>query len=420
MGVTNLIKLITKHAGKAAMKKYPLEKFSGMVVAVDASLMIYKTVLAVRATGVDITNRKGELTSHLQGILTKIVKLLEHNITPIFVFDGKPPDIKKKTSEVRDAKRLKAKNNLTEMAPDSADFIKNFKDEYKPTAEQTAELQIMLDIIGIPYILAPGEADVVCAWLASRSDENGQRYVKGVCSDDSDMLAFGAKYLFKDMSVFMKNTSQITVVSLHKALNKMNITMDQFVDLCALLGCDNCDNIPKIGAITAYKNICDHESLEKIIDLYKKKKFDHHKGFDFKQLIIARDYFKTAVTDIDSDIVKGKLKITGHNLKLRQIQFDTFMDFMCVKHNFDVLKIETIGEKLRELNTKMNVTRLNTECYHTLLQKISENYDILSSDSDTDSDSDSDTPVAKPATKSMIKSTNKSMIKSKSQLSKKT
>ena len=111
MGIDGIIKVI-KAESKKSIKAYHLDRFDGMTVAVDASIMIYQTVLAVRKGGTDLTNEKGGLTSHLKGILTKIIMFLRHRITPIFVFDGKPPELKEGTLEERREKRRKAEEEL--------------------------------------------------------------------------------------------------------------------------------------------------------------------------------------------------------------------------------------------------------------------------------------------------------------------
>ena len=242
MGIKGLPGLIMAIAGLSAIHSYDFSSFHKMYVAVDTSLIMYQTVIALRSKGKDLVNEKGELTSHLQGIFYKILSFLANGITPIFVFDGKAPDIKRKTLESRRERKLQAEASAKthEADLDQDEYIKNFKKAFSPTKKDFMELQIMLDLMGIPYIIAPGEAEVVCAWLAARRDETGMRFVKGVCSDDSDVLALGAPYMFKDMLKFTKNNNKIKVISLHKAEVAMGLNHEQFVELCVLLGCDYC------------------------------------------------------------------------------------------------------------------------------------------------------------------------------------
>nr|TKW29272.1 hypothetical protein SEVIR_3G385200v2 [Setaria viridis] len=52
-----------------------------------------------------LTNEAGEVTSHLQGMLNRTVRMLEAGIKPVFVFDGEPPEMKKKELAKRSLKR---------------------------------------------------------------------------------------------------------------------------------------------------------------------------------------------------------------------------------------------------------------------------------------------------------------------------
>jgi len=377
MGIDGLPKLIRDTAGKKATKAYNLTSFRGMRVAVDASLMIYQTVIALRASGKDLKNKQGQLTSHIQGLFFKILNFLEKGIIPIFVYDGAPPEIKKKTIEMRNERKEAAKATLSDLS-DSEDelYIKKFRESFKPTKEDFKESRILLDLMGIPYIIAPGEADPVCAWLTLRNDTHGKKYAKGVCSDDSDMLALGATYLFKDMLRFMSDSKQAVVISLKKALKQMDLTFEQFQDMCVLLGCDYCDRIKGIGPKNAYKLIKAHGSLEDVIEFLRQK--EKFADLDSDCLITARDYFKSAISDLDNN---NEFVLTDNNLQLRKYQHDELIDFMCAKHNFDFQKIHRGVERLKKYNANMNVTRLNNKKVHKILKPKKFDF-MISSDED--------------------------------------
>jgi hypothetical protein len=53
------------------------------------------------------------------------------------------------------------------------------------------ECQQLLQYFGLPYIIAPAEAEAQCAWL----DENG--LVDGVVTDDNDAFLFGASHVYR-------------------------------------------------------------------------------------------------------------------------------------------------------------------------------------------------------------------------------
>jgi flap endonuclease-1 len=394
MGIKGLPKLIWDKAGTYAVGSYKFQRFKGFTVAVDASLIIHQTVIAMRSTGRDMKNKRGELTSHLHGLFYKILIFLQNHMRPIFVFDGKAPDIKNKTLKRRLEKKAKAEKQIEKLAekqPDKTvdsedeEYIKNFKQTFKPTKDNIKESMTLLDLMGIPYIVAPGEADVVCAWLCARHDPDGKRYAKGVCSDDSDILALGAPYLFKDMLRYMNQNKDVKVISLHRALTKMNITMEQFTDLCVLLGCDYCDNIKGIGSKRAYELIKKHGSLEKVLTYLNKNKVDSDNDSNSNGeektneecMIDARNYFRNALAEIDNS---EDFVLTDDNLKLKQYQYEELMDFMCIKHDFDVTRIQNGIDRLKEYYKQMDVTRENKKFVHKIIQPRSENYIVKMAD----------------------------------------
>jgi len=382
MGIQGLPSLINKLAGGYAVKSYNFSRFARMTVAIDTSLIVHQTVIALRSGGKDLKNKQGQLTSHLNGLFYKVLIFLQNEIVPIFVFDGKAPDIKNKTIEKRRERKMLAEKNLKTLSDsEGEEYIKNFKQSFKPTKQDYKECQILLDLMGIPYIQAPNEADVVCSWLAARYDPNSKkRYVKGVCSDDSDMLALGAPYLFKDMLKFMSKNKQVKVISLNRALTKMNMTNDQFINLCVLMGCDYCDRIRGIGPKKIYKLISDYGTLEKVMPVIKKSKpniiIDES---TMKCMIEARDYFKNALKELDDS---DQFVITDDNLKLRQIQKLELMDFMCVKHNFDVNKIKIGVDRLESYYKKMNIIKPNLKNVYQIIQPNPEVYMSQAFDSD--------------------------------------
>jgi len=97
--------------GKQEIK---IEAYFGRKVAVDASMSIYAFLIAMqRPDGTNmLTNDAGEVTSHINGLMMRTTKMLEVGIKPVYVFDGKPPDLKKGTLDDRREKRQEADDAL--------------------------------------------------------------------------------------------------------------------------------------------------------------------------------------------------------------------------------------------------------------------------------------------------------------------
>lgn len=54
----------------------------------------------------------GETTSHLMGTFYRTIRLVENGIKPVYVFDGKPPDMKSHQLNKRAEKREEAEKEL--------------------------------------------------------------------------------------------------------------------------------------------------------------------------------------------------------------------------------------------------------------------------------------------------------------------
>lgn len=375
------------------MKSYPFSRFKSMTIAVDASLITHQTVIAMRSTGKDLKNSRGELTSHLHGLFYKILIFAQNQMVPIFVFDGKAPKIKNKTITKRRQQKEEAEKILEQLT-DSEDeeYIKNFKQTFRPSKENMKEAQIMLDLMGIPYIVAPEEADVVCSWLTSRSNSNGKKYAKGVCSDDSDMLAFGASYLFKDMLKFMSKNKPVTVINLKRTLEGLKLSYEQFTDLCVLLGCDYCETIKNIGPKSAYKLLTKYGSLEDVVKVLRESKPDSVDAESIGCMTEARNYFRNALAQLDNS---KDFTITDNQLYLRQYQYEELMDFMCVKHGFDAEKIQKGVDRLKQYYQIMKVDRPNMSKVHKIMNReqldynlklANGNFDFLPSDDEVENE----------------------------------
>ena len=71
-------------------------------------------------------------------------------------------------------------------------------------------------------------------------------------SEDMDSLTFGTKVLLRG---FNSKKEPIVHIELDVLLEQFGFTMEQFVDVCILCGCDYTTNIPGIGPIKAYNYI---------------------------------------------------------------------------------------------------------------------------------------------------------------------
>ena len=100
MGV-DLGELALKHA-------VSLQGLSGKIVAIDAFNIIYQFLASIRQEdGTPLMDYKGNVTAHLSGLFYRNVKLMECGIKPVYVFDGKPHELKGRVhGERSEAKKI--------------------------------------------------------------------------------------------------------------------------------------------------------------------------------------------------------------------------------------------------------------------------------------------------------------------------
>merc|ERR1719229_1608278 len=95
-----------------------MNAYTGRVLAIDASMVLYQFLIMIRennsGTYQNLTNEDGKITSHIIGMLTRTIKLMEARIKPVYVFDGKPPELKLGELAARRQKREEAQASLQE------------------------------------------------------------------------------------------------------------------------------------------------------------------------------------------------------------------------------------------------------------------------------------------------------------------
>jgi len=353
MGITRLMNLL-KEKCPQSIKSVPLSNFIGQIFALDASMAMYQFLIStqtIKTNGYSIAelrDEEGNLTGHLIGLINRTLLLLEHGIKPVWVFDGKPPEAKMNCLKGRKERKENAEKEKDE-AKDQGDMEKALKfanQTIKIDEKMTNDAKKLIKLLGIPCIEAPSEAEATCSILAK------DKKVFAAATEDMDTLCFGCPVLIRDLSGKEENVIQI---KLDEVLSGLGLTMDEFVDLCILCGCDYCDRIEGIGCIKAYQLIKDYKTIEKVIeytdeynkDNSHKKKLTYNKdNFDFPK---ARELFKKPEV-IDSSTV---------DLKFNPPDTTGLKEFLIKEKNFNETRIDNIIKRLENAKSKANQSRLD-------------------------------------------------------------
>mmetsp|Transcript_93122 Transcript_93122/g.164095 ORF Transcript_93122/g.164095 Transcript_93122/m.164095 type:complete len:397 (-) Transcript_93122:61-1251(-) len=337
MGIKGLMKFLQDAAPKSVREVGSPQAYTGRVIAIDASMCLYQFLIMIRenhsGSYQNLTNEDGQVTSHIIGMLTRTIRLMENGIKPVYVFDGKPPEMKLAELEARRAKREEANANLQAAieAGDQEGILKSSKATVKVTKEQNEQVKRLLDLMGLPVINAPSEAEATCAALC----RDGK--VHAAATEDADCLTFGTKVLIRNLMAAESQKKQILEVSLERALEQLNINMDQFIDFCILSGCDYCDTLKGVGPSTAIRLLMQHGSLEKVLENLDADKVP--KNFKYQT---ARDLFRECEA-VDTASVQFEFK---------EPDFDGLSKFLVEENSFSKERVDRFVERLKNAKTK--------------------------------------------------------------------
>ena len=308
MGIKNLKNILVSKCSSAIVQR-KLSSYNGMIIGIDLSIFLYKYLY--------------RNNDHIEGLTRLILRLLKNNIYPVFVFDGKPPKEKGEILQERKQKRefLFMKKEILELIKDNKEdnkediykkvesYIKNNNENFKMQNEKL-ELYLsedfnydeeidkinkkiitikshhidnakkLFDYFGVSYIHAPCEAESLLAVLCKK------KIIDCCITEDMDILANGCQIFLKNFSA---DKNYVDEYCLEGILENLEMSYEQFLDLCILCGCDYTTKIYGIGHVNAYKLIKKYNNIEGILqNINNISKFKVPDDFDY---VSARNLF---------------------------------------------------------------------------------------------------------------------------------
>ena len=244
----------------AAIESMAMDDIAGSTLAIDTHNWLYRYLtIVVRYTNSEAyTTSDGTEVANLIGIVQGVSKLLEHDITPVFVFDGIPTDLKEDEIKARRKSRKQREEQL-ETAKEEGDQVEIARlqsqtQRLTPTILETS--RELLSILDCPVVEAPAEGEAQAAHMAKEGA------VDGVGSEDYDTLLFGAPITYRKLT----SSGNIERMNLSKTLEKHDISFEQLVAAGILCGTDFNDGVHGFGPRTAIKAIKKHGTLDAVLE----------------------------------------------------------------------------------------------------------------------------------------------------------
>jgi len=306
------------------------DDLKGKVLAVDSSNMLYQFLSSIRQRdGTPLMDSDGNVTSHLVGLFSRIPNLMEKGIKLVFVFDGKPPELKYAEQSSRRERKKEAEEKYEAAAEedDVEAMLKYSKRSMHLTKEMNEEAKELLTAMGLTVVQAPSEADAQMAYMNKQGD------VWACATSDFDPLLHKAPRVIRNLTLSQKKKlpgggyAQVhpQLIELKEVLKELELDHDQLIVFAILIGTDyNPGGIKGIGPAKALKLV---QSDKKFKEIFEEAgaEFDWEEIMDtFKKMPVEKDY-KIEFNEPDEDKIKK----------------------MLLKHDFSEERIDKTLERMR-------------------------------------------------------------------------
>jgi len=244
----------------ATIEEVPWDDVDPGVVAVDAHNWLYRYLTTtVRFTNESVyTTAAGDEVANLVGIVQGLPKFFEHDLTPVFVFDGGPSELKADEIAERREAREQLEDRLAEAREegDAAEVARLDSATQRLTAVIQETSRELLELLDVPVVEAPAEGEAQAAHVAARGDAD---YVG---TEDYDALLFGAPVTLRQLT----SKGDPERMRLQQTLAELDVTREQLVDVAILCGTDFNDGVRGYGPKTALSAVREHGDLWSVME----------------------------------------------------------------------------------------------------------------------------------------------------------
>ena len=310
-----------------------MDAMKGKKVGIDSFLLAFQFLTTIRdrsptGDGGPLRADSGKVVAHLMGFLSRASLLLSKGVKPIFIFDGKHPELKKEEMDARRERREQAEAEW-KAALEAGDFAtaqKMAQRCVKYTPEMVEESIEMLSLMGIPAFRAEAEGEAQAAVMAA----NGQ--LDAVATQDWDALLYGAPVVIRnftsDGSKRMGRIVRAQRIELDQILADNKLSRSQLIDLAIMIGTDFHPGIKGIGPKTGLKLIKEYDTIEAICAAKNKEipqKLDEIREIFRNHPVVEVDDEKLNQGTVN---VEGLKKFLVEDRQFSQKRFDNAMELL--------------------------------------------------------------------------------------------
>merc|ERR1712031_41895 len=163
-----------------------------------------------------------------------------------------------------------------------------------------------------------------------------------------DALTFGTPILVRHFTMSEARKMPIQQFCLPEVLKQLELTKEQFMDLCILLGCDYTSTIKGVGPVKAMELMKKYGSLEKILANIHSVK-NAVVPDDFKPEVAKEEFLNPEVTPA------GEIE-----LKWGECNAEELLEFMVTEKQFNEGRIKNAITKLQKMKKSSTQVRMDS------------------------------------------------------------
>lgn len=241
----------------AVAEQATLDDLHGEVVVIDGHLEFHQYIHSITNDWGDyVTNDDGYPISHLIGLVSRLGKVLDAGIKPIYVFDGGFPELKQELLDDRHEEKENARE-VFQQAVQNGNQSKAQAAAHKKNGVMDSMIlsgMELLEAMGVPAFRAPGEGEAQAAQLCAEGTASH------VVTEDWDALLHGVPSMLRDFG-----TSGCDRVGLQATLDELGWTHEELRWYGVLRGTDYNESVNGVGTTYGKSIIEDAESFDDVI-----------------------------------------------------------------------------------------------------------------------------------------------------------
>jgi flap endonuclease-1 len=324
-------------------KEISIQDLADKKLVVDGNNVLYQFLATIRQMdGTPLMDSKGNVTSHLTGLFHRSSRLMQSGLKLCFVFDGKPPELKRAEIERRAGIKKDAaeKYEVAKAEQDIESMKKYSMRTIRLTREMVEEASLLIKAMGMPVVQAPSEGEAQAALMVKK----GKLFAE--ISQDYDCLLFGVPRMVQNLTIGERKkkkdklsyeTVKPQMIMLDENLSQLNITHDQLIVLGMLIGTDfNGSGIKGLGPKKALDAV--HKFGSDFDSLFKEFKWDEHFSYPWDD--VFQLFRKMPTTD-------------DYHLSWKAVDYDKVFEVLCERHDFSRTRVKETLDNLEKANSRL-------------------------------------------------------------------